>query len=33
VRNAAMDTDDMAAADGFDAVESHVRDMTDMVPV
>jgi transcriptional regulator with XRE-family HTH domain len=35
VRNAALDGDDMApaSADDFDAVESHVRDMTDMVPV
>jgi XRE family transcriptional regulator, stress-response regulator len=35
VRNAGMNTDDMAtaAASDFDSVESHVRDMTDMVPV
>lgn len=35
VRNAALDGDDMASASAgdFDAVESHVRDMTDMVPV
>ncbi len=33
VRNAAMGTGDMPPADDFDAVESHVRDMTDMVPV